>query len=63
MPTSLAEMFGAVGMPMFPGPQLIMFSESDSPPIRRTIDGEPDVSPERHCELMEAMVMQSAIGK
>jgi hypothetical protein len=63
MPASLAEMFGAVGMPMFPNSRMIMFSENDTPPMRRVIDGEPDMKCERCHELMEAMVMQQSIGK
>lgn len=63
MAASLAEMFGAVGMPMFPGPKMIMFSESDSPPMRRVLDGEDDMKCERCHELMETLVMQSSIGK
>ena len=65
MATTLAEMFGAVGFPvaMFPGRGLIMFAESDSPPIRRKIDDEMDMQAKDCKELMETLVMQSAIGK
>lgn len=63
MAHSLAEMFGAIGLRMFPGDTMIMFSESDSPPVRRVLDGESDMKCERCHDLMESLVMQSSIGK
>lgn len=60
---SLAEMFGAVGLPMFPTRTMIMFSEVDNPPMRRVIDGEDSMRAERQKDLMESLVMQSSIGK
>ena len=61
---TLAQMFGAVSYPPpGSGVTMIRFRESDTPPIRRMIDGEEDGKMQRMIELQEALLMQEAIGK